>query len=164
MVGLARSGSIIRAAASDRHGSNFEMTINRLMISAAGMMFLFCNPILGPNWQLRRGVIQHYQFPIVFELSDTAVAGVPLTVNVATYGGGCVRRGFVEVKINGLTAELAPYDSVLVRATVCTLELYGYRHEVNLVFEQKGIATVRLVGREMPADKKIIVTRTVLVQ
>ncbi len=143
------------------------MTINRLMISAAGMMFLVCTPILGPNWRLKRGVIQYYEDPVVIQLSDTVIAGAPMTVSVTTYGGGgggCSRRGFVEVKINGLTAELAPYDSVAVRATGCTLVLHLYRHEVNLVFEQKGIATVRLVGKEWPADKKIIVTRTVLVQ
>ena len=136
------------------------MTVGRFIIPSIGVLLVACG-LFGPEWKVQRGVIKHYADPVVLQLADSTTIGTPTIVAVVTYGGGCVRRGFVKAEVDGLTAIVEPYDSVLVRAEVCSLELKQFWHEVSLQFRQRGTATLRLTGREEPTGRVFTVTRSV---
>ncbi len=118
----------------------------------------------GSEWELRRGVIEFYDDPVIIEHADTLGVGSSGSVAVSTYGGGCIRQGVSEVTINGMTAVIEPFDSVHVAAEGCTDELRVFRHVVVVQFTERGTATLRIVGLSRPADNEITVTRHVVVQ
>jgi hypothetical protein len=74
-------------------------------------------------------------------------------VRVTTYGGGCHRKGEVDVHVDGLVAEVAPYDYVLVgEGVVCTDILLTFQHEVTLDFKESGEAEIIVIGLNLHDD------------
>ena len=78
------------------------------------------------------------------QIPETAIAGVPFPVTVWTMGGGCHEGGDTEVDIDGLTAEVTPYDYLETRFGVCTDILLRFEHKATVRFDAPGPGEVVL--------------------
>lgn len=115
---------------------------------------------------LRVARIAHYGDPVVVEVPESATAGSPLAVAVTTYGGGCVSEDTTVVQVDGLRADVVPYQRIYQPGVngACTMELRVTRRMVSVVFASAGRATVRVIGRAKPGDSLVVVERGVLVR
>lgn len=112
-------------------------------------------------------ILAFYGEPAVVTVPETATAGQPFTVEIRTYGGGCVAQGTTEVSVSALTAHLRPRDVRSRTATVCTADLRLYRREAFVRFNEPGRATVRIYGVRQDRDvdrEPLVITRTVIVR
>ena len=91
-------------------------------------------------------------------------AGVPFTVRVTTFGGGCVDKGFTEVTAGAGEADVRPYDfHPTDENAVCTRELRSHLHEATVRLEQPGTGTVRVHGVRMRDNEPVTVARTITI-
>lgn len=134
-----------------------------LSVPALVLLATGCTALLGPGETRRLGVIDFYQEPVVIAVPDTVQAGAAFEVSVRTYGGGCITEGETETRVEGLSADVRPYD-LHSGAGVCTDELRIFDHQATLAFEQEGVGEVRFHGREMPADSLVTYVRPVVVR
>lgn len=95
---------------------------------------------------------------------STVRAGEDLQVQIRTYGGGCNEKGGDEVRVDGLTALVLPWDfDRSTPETPCQDMLRTFDHAATVRFGQPGTATVRVRGRRLPGDEPVEVVRTVTV-
>lgn len=96
------------------------------------------------------GTIAFHGDPVRLEVPSEVTRGQPFTVEVITYGDGCREQGETEVELEGLRAEVTPYDHQVTPppGAACTLELNQHRHRATLRFEDTGTAEVVFHGRE----------------
>ena len=87
---------------------------------------------------------------------------------VTTYGGGCHSKGITDVILNGLNADVTPYDYTAQAGTTCTRELRSFIHQASLQFAQSGAAQIRIRGIDArartsgnPVGDTVTVVRTV---
>ncbi len=119
---------------------------------------------LTPGISVRRvALIRLSNDPVVVDVPAAAVAGVPLTVAVTTYGG-CVGEDTTVTFVEGLHADVVPYQRVITGNIACTLELRITKRQVAIVFPAAGRATVRVIGRASPSDSLVVVERGVTVR
>ena len=80
---------------------------------------------------------------------DTVSAGEPFEVTVHTIGeNGCWRADGQELRVDGRTATIVPYD-VHSGADVCT-EVLGYLpHRATVTISTPGLAVIRVDGRRV---------------
>ena len=126
-----------------------------------------CQHPTGQDEPTRRlGTIQFHSDPVWIVAPASVQAGVPFTVQVITYGGGCVTQGDTEAAVTGSEAQVTVYDWVTEPGPneACTLELRWFEHTATLQFAQAGAATLRVRGWERPAQQEITVTRQIVVQ
>lgn len=139
------------------------MRIPRLAPAAAVLLLGACSSINDPS--VRRPALLSVggNQPEV-SVPAQAVVGQPFTVSITTWGGGCIAKGDEEVRVDGLTAIITPFD-VDNRSgqMACTDDLRRYTHEARVTFNSMGTGTVRVVGRvERGAGSEVVtVTRTV---
>jgi hypothetical protein len=97
---------------------------------------------------------------------DTVRAGVPVTVTIATYGGGCIRLGDTEVRVAGSVAEVRPYEWFVSagQAIACTGDIRRLEHAASVTLPTPGRATLRLIGRQLPEGATISNERTLVVR
>jgi hypothetical protein len=100
------------------------------------------------------------------DVPPVAVAGQPFTVSLTTYGGGCIVEDTTVVDVRGLRADVVPYQRVLTPPPngACTMELRITRRQQQVVFDQPGVATVRVIGRGESNASLVSVLRTVRVE
>lgn len=100
------------------------------------------------------------------EVPPVARTGIPLQVTVTTYGGGCISEDTTVVDVQPHSADVVPYQRWYQpkQDEGCTMELRIDRRAVQLVFDQPGIATVRVFGRGAPDGSVISVVRQVTVE
>ena len=109
--------------------------------------------VTGPNERLVVGTVAFFSDQVVIEVPDTVSVSVPFSVSVHTFGGGCKRVGPTEVVINGLDAEVTPFDYTMTGdGVVCTDIFRVFEHEASLTFAAVGSATVTIRGKEEPGD------------
>jgi len=111
---------------------------------------------------LRAGNIRFYGDPLIVDVPASATAGVPFTVSVTTYGGGCIAEAETVVQVNGWRAHVVPYQRVSIG--LCTQELRITKREASVTFAVPGQAVVRVIGRKQPEDELIEVERIVVVR
>jgi hypothetical protein len=110
------------------------------------------------------GVLAFHGDTAQVTVPQTVAVGEPATVVVTTYGGGCIRTGDMEVQVTGLVAELTPYDHFPPAGAICTADLRLNRHTATVQFTQRGRATVRVRGRELPSGRVITAVREITVR
>lgn len=111
--------------------------------------------------ELQIGVIEHYSNPVRVEVPETVQRNQDFTVRVITYGGGCKAMGSTDVKIEGRSARIAPYDWEVTRMApgkACTDDLVRYAHTATLHFSDVGTAQVGIRGRRKPSGDLILAT------
>ena len=135
--------------------------------AAAALLLISACSLLLPERSAEEqpAVLEHYGDPARVSVPDSARAGEPFTVELASYGGGCVRKGRTDVANEGMTADIRPFDyHNTARNVVCTAELSLYRHDVTVRFDRPGTATIRVHGRRMPNGEPVVITRTVVIR
>ena len=95
---------------------------------------------------------------VVFVVPGHARVGQPVQAAITTYGGGCIAEDTTFVSVAGMSAEITPMQRIYYGGA-CTLELRITRRPVSLVFNQPGVASVRVTGRASPGDSLIAVRR-----
>lgn len=114
----------------------------------------------------RVAVVYHHEDPAVLEVPETGRVGEPITVQVTTYGGGCVRDDTTVATVAGLQADIVPYQQIFTPGPRggCTRDLRITRRSVRVVFGTPGPARVRLIGRAQPGDSLIRLERQVTIR
>ena len=110
------------------------------------------------------GVLVFYGDTAQVTVPETVAVGEPATIVVLTAGGGCIRTGDTEVQVSGLVAELTPYDHFPSAGQICTADFRLNTHTATVQFTQRGRATVRVRGRELPSGRMITVVRQITVR
>ena len=129
-----------------------------------------CSQILAPEEtrsERRPAVLAFYTDPVRVLVPDTVAVGAPVTLEITSYGGGCIGQGETDVTVAGLVAEVRPYDyfvTDLPPATACTEELRLYTHVATVQFARAGRALVRVHGWEQPSDRPLALEREVVVR
>jgi hypothetical protein len=95
---------------------------------------------------------------------STVRAGEPLTVRVATFGDGCSAAGGDDVVVQGLEADVLPWELDHSGEKIdCPDLLRTFHHSATVRFQHPGMATVRINGRRLPGDEPVVVMRSVTV-
>jgi len=102
----------------------------------------------------------------VVVVPTTARVGVPLTVEVRSWGGGCTERDSTGVIVNGLTADVRPLvrEPVPSRNRVCPAILKQFTHTAAITFARTGSALVRVHGQRDSDGQALTITRAVTVE
>lgn len=95
-----------------------------------------------------------------------ARVGVPFTIDIRSWGGGCTERDSTTVRVSGRTAEVRPLvrEPAPSRDQACFTIIKQFTHTAAVTLTQAGTATVRVVGRRQDDGRAVTVTRTVTVQ
>lgn len=138
-----------------------------LLLAAAALLPLAACEALGPASDYRElaAVIQmDAEQPAQVVLPASVRAGQEFTVQVSTYGGGCIRKGPTEVEAHGLVADVYPFDLYPAdENTACTRELRTLEHRASVRIDQPGAATINVYGRRMPTGEAVVSTYTLTV-
>jgi len=136
------------------------------LLTSAALVLLACdNRSSGLDSVIRPATLSFYGNAENITLPDTAVAGVPTAVRVRSYGGGCVAQDRTVSAVSGRSATIRPFVRELAPGAnvACADILLQFSHEVDLVFEQPGQATVRVDGWREPERTPYTITRSVQV-
>ncbi|MDO8434615.1 MAG: hypothetical protein Q7S58_19640, partial [Candidatus Binatus sp.] len=102
----------------------------------------------------------HYGDTTTLSVPSSARVGVPISITVTSFGGGCIGPGETEVTFQDSGAEIRPHRYETVRLPPdmgCTRELRVFQHTATLQFAQAGEARVRIVGLARPGDAPFVV-------
>jgi hypothetical protein len=97
-----------------------------------------------------RSNVQTFADPAVGVITapDTVTAGQPFLVTVTTAGpSGCWRAAGAETGVQGSLATITPYDRVADE--ICTQAFVSLPRSVELRFDVRGEATLRVHGRRV---------------
>ncbi len=122
--------------------------------------------IAEPQAEMLRGIIEFEGNPVRITAPDSVVLGAPATIDVTTYGGGCVSKGETRVTVEDLSAVVEPFDRFTAPPpdAACTDILRRLSHVVTIKFTKRGVATLQVRGRRVPGDELLEVERTIVVQ
>lgn len=135
-----------------------------LRLCAAAALLAACSTATDPIKGEQLGFIQILDDGVAqVTVPATAQRGQPFEVKVTTVGGGCISEGPTRTLVQGMTAEVRPYD-VHDGNLACTPNILLFEHTATLRFDTPGTATVRVLGAGEPGAGPITVTRTVTVQ
>ncbi|MBA3458461.1 MAG: hypothetical protein H0T46_00755 [Deltaproteobacteria bacterium] len=131
---------------------------------AIALLFAACTS--EPDSVVEVGYVEYVGEPAVIEAPSSATTGVPLLVNVRTYGGGCVELESTAVTVTGDGVDITPYDRRQTGENqACILILKYLAHEASVVFDMPGTKTLRIQGRRWHRDGDELVehSRTIAV-
>ncbi len=118
-----------------------------IVLLSATLTVAACD-ILGLDSYAEPALIVFYGDTATVAAPDTVSAGEPFAVTVGTFGGGCTREvDRTELEVTGDLAEVQPYNRTQ-RSDVCTSDLLILAHTVTIQFNETGLATLRITGRE----------------
>jgi hypothetical protein len=87
---------------------------------------------------------------------STILLGAPLEVRFATFGPDlCYQADRTEVHVEGLIAEITPYDVAVGEA--CFDSPTSLPRSITLVFDHRGEATIRVIGRKLGETGSVLV-------
>ncbi|HEU0300121.1 MAG TPA: hypothetical protein VFR37_11715 [Longimicrobium sp.] len=137
----------------------------RSIAAAAALVLVGSGCPLAPGEREERlGIIQVLPgFPAQVGVPGSAAVGEPFVVSVLTHAGRCLRAGPTQVRRDGMTAEVRPYDLYL-SGSDCTSDAAYHQHIATLWFDQPGTATVHFTGVGNPGGQILTVTRTVTIE
>ena len=137
-----------------------RQTMNRMSRSlVTGTVLLAgCSLITGVSESRQVGMLG-YPDDLLISVPDSAVVGQPLAVTVRTLGSdGCWKGDGTDIKVNGLTATITPYDvDRVTRGTACTQMLVEIIHTANLTFGLRGEAQISIRGRDGTVTRGVTV-------
>lgn len=127
-----------------------------------------CSSVTGAGSERVVGLISIYndrETPDVLVVPSAVSAGAAFTAEVATFGSSsCTRAAGAEVTIQGMLAEIVPFDVQATGAqTVCTSDLRRFPRPVQLHFATVGNAVVRVRGVDL-RGAPVTLERTVVVR
>jgi len=134
-----------------------------LFLFAACALLACENRSSGLDSVVRPATLAFYGDQDSVALPDTAFAGQPFTVRVRSYGGGCVSKDQTFSGVSGRSAYIRPFvrEPAPGADVACPAILLTFSHDVELVFEETGQATIRVYGLREPERTPYSITRTV---
>ena len=112
--------------------------------------------------------LAHYGDPVRVETPRSVDRGEAFRVAVTAYGGGCVRKGETETKVEGAVALITAYEydvtAKLPPNGACIAVLRLDVHEATIQFDARGAAVIIVRGQRKPSRETITVRRTVAVK
>lgn len=120
-----------------------------------------------PRYERQLAYINFFAEPGLIETPDTVGAATPFTVTVRTFGGGCIDQGDTQSSIVGSTVEVRPFDifATYVPSNYgCPDILRYYAHSVSIRLDQRGPATIRVIGRVAPGDSLTTIGHAIVVR
>ncbi|HZG44175.1 MAG TPA: hypothetical protein VEY93_14600, partial [Longimicrobium sp.] len=131
------------------------LMISALLAGAACDMPATFEP--GPDAQRHVGIVEWSRSSVqtfadpamgVITAPDTVTAGQPFQVTITTAGpSGCWRAAGAEKAVQGNLATLTPFDRVL--DGICTQAVVSLPRSVEVRFDVRGQATLRVYGRRV---------------
>lgn len=98
------------------------------------------------------------------EVPAAAIAGKEFTITIQTgWHDGCSRKGSVDVKSEGATVSVTPYD-IVTNGGLCTQQPQLFTHTATLLFTAPGTVEVIIRGRPSRNAGVTAIQRTVVVQ
>jgi len=100
------------------------------------------------------------------EIPSTGNVGEDIPFRLHTVGKGecSSRRGPTRIEIEGLHAEVTPYDYIFSYVGDCQASQPIFHHTGVLRFDQQGVATVVVSGRLEPGGEIVTVERLIAIQ
>jgi hypothetical protein len=121
-----------------------------LMLSGVLVGLAGCSTPTEPDTQRVIGLIDVGGHPVpTIVAPDTVQVSSWFTATVHTFGNSCTKPDGVELTLTPTEARVTPYDLVHVPAdsrTVCTADLRGHPHPVELRFTRAGPAIIVALG------------------
>ena len=120
-----------------------------------------------PRSERQPAYIRFFAEPSFIDTPDAVNAATPFTVTVRTFGGGCIDQGDTQSSIVGSTVEVRPFDifaTNLPSNYACPDILRYYAHSVSIRLDQRGSATIRVIGRVAPGDTITTFERAIVVR
>lgn len=127
-----------------------------------GIMLLLagCSSIFGPDEKRVVGVISGLQA----DAPAVVKVGEEFTITVqTTWHNGCARKDAVEVRADGLTVTVTPYDVVTERG-LCADVVQQFTHSATLALSSPGAAEIVVRGRQSRNSGVTTLRRTVTAQ
>ena len=121
-------------------------------------LLLACSSAESATGPIRRERVAAQLLSPAFALPDSLERGTPLTVRVLSGGGGCHEVGGTDVRIEGLTAEITPFDYEYKNAN-CAAVVLQFDHVITLTFGDVGMATIRVYGHPGVQTKQLKIWR-----
>lgn len=122
----------------------------RSRLIAAMILLAGCSSIIGSNDTTTIGVIEglHAGEPEI-NVPANVSAGEEFTISIVTgWHNGCAMKGHTEVRNEGATVRVTPYDVVTeAPGMMCTQALQRFTHETTVRFDFPGTAKVVIRGR-----------------
>jgi hypothetical protein len=131
-----------------------------LALLAAG-----CTSIVGSREEREVGVVLGLAggTPAI-EVPTTVQVGQDFTVTIRTgWRNGCARQDGTEVRVQGASATITPYDRI-TEGAVCTQATQEFVHSATLRFAQPGTARLLIRGRATPNEGARTIERSVTVR
>ena len=121
--------------------------------------------VVDPEISTELGAIFLANAPVRVVIPDEAVRGQPFTVDLDTYGDGCVSfsRTEIEIDADDRVVEIRPYNRHDTR-DACADVLRTIPHRATLAFGTPGTITVRVIGTRLPAVAEDTITKLVLIR
>lgn len=114
-----------------------------------GVVFLFgCPATTGTEPDRRRvlaDIAGYYENDPFIEITPSEWSA---RVAVSTFGSSCNAKADTEVRVDGLTATIVPYNYAPPAGTPCPRDLRAFVHEVTVRFPRSGTARIRVRGRD----------------
>lgn len=137
----------------------------RHLVLGIVLLLVGCSSIFGPDEKRVVGIIAGLQIdaPAV-EVPTDVEAGEAFSIAIqTTWHDGCARKDSTEVRIDGSTVTVTPYE-VVTEGGICTQAVQQFTHSATLMFSATGAAEVIIRGRASRNAGVTTVRRTVTVQ
>lgn len=136
--------------------------MSKMMLVVPALLFGACD-VFEADDEVVLGTVFFHATPPSISIPDSVSAHTPFTVAVRTFGDGCYSFGRTETELDGMVAEIRPYDR---RQTgeVCPAILVSIDHSVTLSFGSSGLATVRIIGSRAPGETEDTLEKNVVVR
>jgi hypothetical protein len=134
----------------------FGMLLPLLSLAAACEVF-------DPEVDVVHGDIAGSAIQPAVTLPAVVAAGQPFRVGIQTSGNSCYTFQRTEIRTDGLVVEIRPFDRVDTD-DACDDFLRIIDHSVTLSFQQRGIATVHVIGRTNPDRAREVFTYAVRIE
>lgn len=141
-------------------------------------MAIACDSLAGPEPAARVPGILEYGIPeaerdsarlgteaVGVSAPDTVAVNELFRVYISTWGDPCWVQDGATIVIEGMTADVAPYDRR--RPGLCSMVSRLLPHHVLLSFPQPGTVTLRVAGRRVLAGQepeRTVLTRRIVVR
>lgn len=138
-----------------------------MRFAALGLALLTvgCTSILGPSEEREVGVVLGLAGGVpAIEAPATVQAGEDFTVTIRTgWRNGCARQDGTEVRVQGASATITPYDRI-TEGAMCTQATQEFVHTATLRFAQPGTARLLIRGRAAHTEGAQTIERSVTVR
>ena len=109
--------------------------------------------------------LRYFDLRTTVTVPDTVDRAAPFDVKLTTYGDGCTQLGDTPVSTAGAVITVAPHDVFATgKDVVCPDILLGLEHIASVSVATPGVVTIRIRGRDYPADSALVIERQVVVR